>query len=365
MAVNQQLSQKQSQVITLTPQLRQAIKLLEFSNLDLNSYLSEIMLENPLLIMEEGRTEADQPVENEKVETDLTALEDPAYDNMWTNDDTPDWENAISIKSKNTSHNADLSGLDHLPASDISLRDHLLSQINADIVEPIERLIACHLVENLDEGGYLTVPLEMLAQQLDCELTRIEEILDRVQNFDPAGVFARTPAECIALQLEDRRELDTKTQQFLDHIQLFVDGKYDRLMKICQLDQDGLSAIIHKVRQCDPKPGLKYDYAPPHAVVPDVIAYWDNQQQKWSVRLNDATLPRLYVDQGIYQRAASRKDIKKYLQEHLAAANWLMKALEQRSATIFKVSSAIIEHQQEFLLKGYSIFKTPYPKDDC
>jgi RNA polymerase sigma-54 factor len=373
MALTQRLGQRQVQTITLTPQLQQAIKLLELSNQELQTYLAGVILENPLLSMEEGEQDgfadggdearAEKPTAISA--DDLSVLRDSDYENLWTNDASsdalpealPSWETVVSLQTGYPVHLGALKGVEQLSTAPPSLREHLLSQVHADLDNPFDRLIAYHLIENIEESGYLTCPLEAIAEQLNCEVAYIEATLKRVQKFDPVGVFARTPVECIRLQLADRQELDPKTEHVLAHIDLFVEGQYDRLMKVCHLSQQDLSDIIYKIRHCDPKPGLRFDTSVLQAVIPDVIVYWDRGQSKWSVRLNEATLPKLSVDQATYQRAVCARDAKKYVQERLSAASWLLKALEQRSKTLYSVTTAIIEYQQEFLSKGIRFLK--------
>ncbi len=358
MGLTQKLTQKQGQVITLTPQLRQAIKLLEISNLDLTDYLSQAVLENPLLGIDDHRAEQETSKEIEGTQqTQLSSLENPDYENLWTNDDHSRLEN--SFQFKNTFHSGSVYNdqQNQTAASSVTLRDHLQSQVNSSLSNPIDCFIASTFIENLDEGGYLSLSTKAIADQLNYPQNKVDEILVEVQKFDPCGVFARTPQECIALQLEDRDQLDIKTKIFLDNIHLFADGQYDRFMKICQINQNEMSFILQKIRQCESKPGLKYDYIPPDIIIPDVFTYWDNQQGKWSVRMNDRTLPKLYIDENTFQRTQGHKDIKKYIQEHLASASWLIKALEQRTRTIYKVASAIVDHQQDFFSQGVRFLK--------
>jgi len=380
MALGPRLDIRQTQSLVMTPQLQQAIKLLQLSSLELATFVDQEMERNPLLEHDEGdrtpeRTEpaldsADPPV------LDATPPEAPMLDsmtggaaeatmdvdvdNVFNNDSAIDAADGLGPWSSRAGGRADFedgeSGLDHIAGAEIGLRDHLIAQLNVDVADPADRLIGLHLIGMLDEAGYLIGDLAELAGQLGCGLERVERVLATVQRFDPVGVFARTLRECLALQLAERDRLDPAMAAMLDHLDLLARRDMPGLMRVCGVDSEDLTEMIAEIKALDPKPALRFDHSVAPPVIPDVLMR-RAQDGGWLVELNPDTLPRVLVNTRYYARVAGsarNKDEKAYLSERFQSANWLVKSLHQRATTILKVATELVRQQDAFFRHGVS-----------
>ena len=378
MALGPRLDIRQTQSLVMTPQLQQAIKLLQLSNFELSAFIDQELERNPLLEREDGEA----PVERAEPKADATDLPvldsappetplldgpgprdeglDVDYDNTFNNDsamDAGDGEAFSQWGAKGGgSHNFDdgESNLEQTVAGELSLRDHLTAQINVDIGDPGDRLIALHLIEMLDEAGYLIGDLADLAERLGCPLSRVEEVLAKVQTFDPVGLFGRTLKECLGLQLAERNRLDPAMQALLDNLELLARRDLPGLMKVCGVDAEDLAEMIGEIKALDPKPALRFDHIVAQPVTPDVLMR-RAQDGAWLVELNSDTLPRVLVNTRYYSKiagSARSKDDKTYISERYQSANWLVKSLHQRATTILKVATEIVRQQDAFFRHG-------------
>jgi RNA polymerase sigma-54 factor len=368
MGLGPSLSIRQSQQLVLTPQLRQAIQLLQLSNLELDGFLAEELSKNPLL---EARSEEpdEQPAGDfvsEESEGD-EAPEDPGADQLimgQADDDRPldvDW----TSEALETDSYADVvtSGggeeafdFDRLAHSAASLAEHLLEQLHglAGDEGDLARIIA----ETLDETGYLTVPLEQIAQLTGAPISLVEKALGAVQGLDPPGVGARSLAECLALQAKAADRYDPAMARLIDNLDLLSKGRTNDLKRICGVDDEDLADMIRELRAYDPKPGCRFSGNAAQEVTPDVFVR--RTRGGFAVELNQATLPRLLVNRRYYQELKSGpqdKASRAWLSECLQSANWLVKALDQRARTIVKTVSEIVKRQQGFFERGVSAMK--------
>ncbi len=235
-----------------------------------------------------------------------------------------------------------------------TLREHLLEQIGADLSDPGDRVVALHLLDLLDEAGYLRSGLDGVAQLLGCGVDRVEAVFARLQQFDPAGVFARDLPECLALQLRDRNRLDPAMQILLDNLPLLAARNITALVRVCGVDAADVADMITEIKSLDPRPGLAFDPPLAQPVVPDILLR-AQPEGGWIVELNSETLPRVLVNSRycarIRQATRSKAD-KDYLTERLHAANWLVKSLHQRATTILKVAGEIVRQQDAFFRHG-------------
>ena len=358
MGLSQRLELRQSQNLVMTPQLRQAIRMLQLSNLELAGFLQEEIEQNPLLETGDG---GDEPP---PVEADVAPPDEPI-----AVDAAEHWQMAAGADGDGSADRADdsafrhsagsrdgLPGIEEKPAPPHTLREHLLGQIGADLPDPVNRAIALLLLEQLDEAGYLRGGLDETALRLGCPTERVERVLTRLQEFDPPGVFARDLAECLALQLRDRDRLDPAMRCLLDHLPLLAARDLPGLMRLCGVDAADLADMIAEIRALDPRPGHAYD--PPLAapVVPDVFMR-ARPDGAWDIELNDATLPRILVNRRYSAQVAGSapgKAERAYLADRLQAANWIVKSLHQRAVTILKVAGEIVERQDGFFRHGVS-----------
>ena len=215
-------------------------------------------------------------------------------------------------------------------------------------------MIAAHLLEYLDEAGYLRLDLDTAARELGCATAQVERVLARVQEFDPPGVFARNLAECLALQLRDRDRLDPAMQRLLEHLPLLAARNVAALMQVCQVDAEDLAEMIAEIRSLDPRPGHSFDVPPPQPVIPDILMV-PQPQGGWIVELNPETMPRVLVNTRYYARVSGgvrSQAEREYLSERFQAANWLVKSLHQRALTIIKVAAEIVRRQEAFFFRG-------------
>ncbi|URW75810.1 RNA polymerase factor sigma-54 [Sphingomonas donggukensis] len=364
MSLAPRLDLRQSQSLVMTPQLQQAIRLLALSNLEIEGFIAEEIEKNPLL--EGGPTEATDTPEPVAVDSDLP---DAA---------SGDGEGALDIDAAaafaEDSPSDGIGGLDgglgmggasggaapedgpdfdSFANPDISLADHLLAQAG-ETVASADIFIAAHLIDQIDEAGYLTAPLLDVANRLGVALVRVEGVLAQIQTFDPTGVGARDLAECLALQAKDADRYDPCMAALIDHLDLLARGELGRLKRICRVDDEDMADMIRELRAYDPKPGCRYGGEAVASVVPDlfVAARGDG----WAIEINSATLPRVLVNRSYYAELSSAhggdKASKAWLGDCLASANWLVKALDQRQRTIIKVASEIVKQQDGFFRHG-------------
>jgi RNA polymerase sigma-54 factor len=362
------LSIRQSQQLVLTPQLRQAIQLLQLSNLELDAYLAEEMTKNPLL---ESRSEEpdEQPAgdfANDESDGD-EAPDDPGADDLISgqaDDDRPldvDWTSealetdsfADVVTSGGGEEAFDFDRLQHKPTS---LAEHLLEQLHGASGDTgdLARVIA----ETLDETGYLSVPLEQIAELTGAPQSRVEDALELIQGLDPPGVGARSLAECLALQAKSADRYDPAMARLIDNLDLLSKGRTADLKRICGVGDEDLADMVRELRAYDPKPGCRFSGNAAEEVTPDVFVR--QTRGGYAVELNQATLPRLLVNRRYYQELKSgpqNKASRAWLSECLQSANWLMKALDQRARTIVKVVSEIVKRQQGFFDTGVSAMK--------
>ena len=361
MALSQRLDLRQTQALVMTPQLQQAIKLLQLSNLELSVFIEGELEQNPLLERDDAPTEgaveepAPEPAdEGDAVEQWRETAGDEGEGNLDLAGDPAAWQS----KTSPPPGAADLPGLDQTLSRPETLREHLLAQLSLDVADPADRVIGTHLVDMVDEAGYVQGDLAELAERLGCEAQRIEATLKLLQRFDPPGVFARNLSECLALQLADRDRLDPAMQALIDHLPLLANRDAAALMRVCGIDAEDLADMVAEIKALDPKPGLAFDQAAAEPVVPDVLVR--PQSGGWAIELNGDTLPRVLVNNRYYAEvsgAARNKADKEYLTERYQQANWLVKALHQRATTILKVATEIVRQQEGFFRRGVQHLK--------
>ncbi|AKH43630.1 RNA polymerase sigma-54 factor [Altererythrobacter atlanticus] len=368
MALGPRLDLRQSQSLVMTPQLQQAIKLLALSNLEIETFISDALDNNPLL--EAGELSQERGEEGPAADTtpaDPTSVElmmrgageadspldiDPAA--LDRDRDTGDW----SAQSYSGS-GEDLPDIDERGDDEPTLAEHLEAQIGAATRDPQCAFITRHLVGQLDEAGYLTVSLREVSQNLGVLPDKVEEALALLQSLDPTGVGARSLSECLALQAMEADRYDPCMERLLDNLDLVARGSFPQLKRLCQVDDEDLADMLDELRSYDPKPGLRFGSAERAPVVPDILIA-PGKAGGWDIALNQATLPRLIVNRGYYvelRGGRADKATKSWLGEKLADANWLVKALDQRQKTILKVASEIVKLQQGFFERGVSALK--------
>ena len=374
----------------MTPQLQQAIKLLQLSNLELAEYVEQELERNPLLEaatgdpadrigVEEDRGEREPVVTSE---TSLSLSEDGPlpgrdgdldtdYDNIYADESRSDTQNDAAaaqgptssdwqnVKSGSGSSSDGEFSFEATLTREATLAEHLTEQMNMALKTPGDRMIGAYLIDQVNEAGYITADLADVAERLGTEIEDVEAVLQVLQTFEPTGVCARNLKECLALQLAERNRLDPTMRIFLDHLELFARRDFDQLMKLTGADREDIASMVDDIRLCNPKPGLAFGGEPVVPVVPDVFVR-ARADGSWAVEINSETLPRVLVNQQYYaevSKLSGDAGAKAYISECLNNANWLVKSLDQRARTILKVASEIVRQQDAFLVYGIQHLK--------
>lgn len=384
MSLAPRLEMRQGQALVMTPQLMQAIKLLQMSNADLTAYVEAELEKNPLL----ERAESEAPVPGEPAEAPAAA-EEPVREGDWLDTDMsstseriasqfdsevtdvfPEAADPAAAPRSGPGPDAGLSGvrapergaasadddynLEAFVAAEPSLHDHLLEQLHVAERDPRRRLIGRFLIDLVDETGYLSGPVEGVVERLGATLEEVLSVLAVVQGFDPSGIAARDLRECLAIQLREKNRFDPAMQVLIAHLDLLARHDHAQLRRLCGVDGEDLAEMIAEIRALVPKPGLRFGSTPVQPVVPDAIVR-AGPDGAWLIELNHDTLPKVLVNQSYFttvSRAARSDRDKSYLSEQMQTANWLVKSLDQRAKTILKVSSEIVRQQDGFLIHG-------------
>ncbi|CAM3794451.1 RNA polymerase factor sigma-54 [Parendozoicomonas haliclonae] len=371
------------QQLTMTPQLQQAIKLLQLSTLDLQQEIQLALDSNPMLEQEEQNQENEASLD-ELASTGLTDFTEVSKDEKpdETRETQDDWNESIpsdlAIDSGwedvyQTSASSQSSGSGDTLSDDFTTRtspsetiqDHLEWQLNLTPMSDTDRIIALSIIEAVDDNGYLTTSLEEIHEGLDpdleVEMDEVEMVLHRVQNFDPVGVACRDLRECLLLQL---RQLPEKTDDVVNayriidrYIELLGTRDYATLMRRTRLKEDQLRDALHIIQSLTPHPGSALQSTEAEYVIPDVVVR--KKKGRWTVELNPETAPKLRINDGyasLIRRADSSAD-NTYLKNHLQEARWFIKSLQSRNETLLKVATKIVEHQRGFFDYGEEAMK--------
>jgi RNA polymerase sigma-54 factor len=386
MALSQRLEFRQTQALVMTPQLMQAIKLLQLSGLDLAAYVEGELERNPLLERSDDNESA-APVESENsgaevapgegaedagaapdwigedLETSRRSMEEglgTELENVFPDDSpektaAPEAPSAYSEWSGSSAGgNDDGYNLEAFVSAEMTLADHLAGQIALAISDPAARMIGRYLIDMVDEAGYLAGDFVSVAEKLGTTVTDVEAVLAVLQTLDPPGVCARNLVECLAIQLKDRNRFDPAMRALVEHLDLLAKRDFAALRRLCGVNDEDLADMIGEIRNLNPKPGLAFGSTAVQPIVPDVLVR-SGPDGNWQVELNSETLPKVLINQRYYAQIAkgTRNDKDKtYLADCLQTATWLVRALDQRAKTILKVSSEIVRQQDAFFAKG-------------
>ncbi len=396
MALIPRLDLRQSQTLVMTPQLQQAIKLLQLSNIELAEYVSQELERNPLLEQEGLERESflsdpaqtalpAEPAEAPSLESGqikahgLETLNlgeagdspsrresslDVDCDNVWNNNSSTDAEETSGLSSPaftewgrsggGRSFDDGVFNLEQTVWEERTLRERLISQISIEFDDSGERMIAFHLLDMLDDSGYVRDSLEDLASLLGCDFDDVDAVLGRLQGLDPPGIFARNLRECLAIQLRDLDQLDPAMVAFVDNLDLLAKRDILGLIRVCGVDAEDIAGMAAQIRALNPKPAAAFDHSVAPPVIPDVLMR-PCRGGGWTVELNNETLPRVLINNHYFSqvgRAARDKSDKQYLNECFQSANWLVKSLHQRATTILKVATELVCQQNAFFIEG-------------
>ncbi|MCQ8185829.1 RNA polymerase factor sigma-54 [Parvularcula maris] len=351
MRMTGRLEARQTQQLAMTPQLQQAIKLLQLSNLELQEYVEERLLENPFLERGEAPEGEGATASADDKASDRAAESGPA-----DGSDEPVLERRERIKENAggaPTGDEDYDAAQHVSVEK-SLRELLEEQLDLAVRDPMEAGIGRYLIDLIDEAGYLTATTTDIAEKLGCQETEVAAVLATIQGFEPTGVGARTLCECLTLQLEEEGALGEPMRLFLQNLALLGSHKIAELKKLTGMDDDDLREAVTAIKKLNPKPGLAYGADTVQVVVPDVYVS-ERADGSWRIELNSHTLPRVIANEDYYVELSGRKqseDSKKFLQEQINDANWLVRSLDQRARTILKVASEIVSYQDGFFAEG-------------
>lgn len=337
-----------SQSLTLTPQLQQAIRLLQLSTLDLSQEIQQLAESNPMLDVEDVSlpSSSDEKVLSREIEASWQTY--GGRSSRPISEETPNYE--------------------HFYSAPVSLHDHLTWQMELTPFSEMDKAIATIIIDAIEDGGFLTCSLEDIQSALHVtdqddlpDLDEIEAVLHRIQRFDPIGCGARDLVECLILQLEQLPPETLWTSQakrvITDFIDLLAHRNYRDLMRKTKLSEDDLASVLKVIHGLNPKPGALIENNKAEYVTPDVIV--SKQDEHWIVELNPEAMPRCRINANYaaLARQADRKQDSTYLKNHLQEARWFIKSLQSRNDTLLRVAKRIVEYQQEFLEQGEEAMK--------
>ena len=377
MALGPRLELRQGQGLVITPQLQQAIKLLQLSNLELEAFVDAELERNPLLQRDESDHEPDERAEaapesfaadqvsDGAAVADLDARHDDLYGDAAPGEratgdgataggadagGSVDWSRA----GRGGSFDDGDGEREGAGGRELSLSEHLQDQLAVAGLTDSERAVALVLIDAVDDGGYLRADTAEVAERLGCAPEVVDRVLGRLQGFEPTGVFARDVAECLALQLKEKDRFDPAMQRLIANLELLARRDLPALRRVCEVDDEDLREMIAEVRALTPRPGAAFGGEPAGVVIPEVSVR-EGPGGLWHVELNSDTLPKLLVDHRYHARVSAgvRGDSEKtFVSDCLSSANWLLKSLDQRAKTILKVASEIVRQQDGFLVFG-------------
>ena len=366
-AIGPRLDMRHSQQLVMTPQLRQAIKLLQSSNIEVTAFVEEELERNPLLERDErsdpgpdaGRSTDPLPLAPEAPDAAAAASSDvlPAesaapLDAQW--DNVYDAGTPHMGAGGRADFDDELSGIDAMAAPGKTLREHIGEQLRLTFRTPAERMIAGNLLALVDPAGRLAVPDATIADALGCEEALVTAVRRTMQRFDPVGMFCADLRECLMVQLADRNRFDPAMAALLDNLDMLVRRDLRGLQRVCGVDAEDMAEMVAELKRLDPKPGCSFDAPPAVTQIPDVLMR-RGPADDWIIELNPETLPRVLINRGFHARAvvgAKSRDEKAWVAERFQTASWLVKSLEQRANTILKVSAEIVRRQDGFFRHG-------------
>jgi RNA polymerase sigma-54 factor len=370
----------------MTPQLRQAIQLLQYSNLEATQFIEEELLKNPLLAHADNGALPDHPADSANERQDPAALPPEAIDSAaFVNSDTlPSAAEApLDIDISNSYDAGSIadgagafgrggsddddgwSAIDSLSEPKPNLREHLEPQARLAFAGPADLAIAGALIAALDGAGRLAEPPEAIAANLNLPLAHVERIRACMLRFDPTGLFARDLRECLEAQLAEKNRLDPAMAALLANLDLLARRDMRGLLERCGVDLEDLAGMIAEIKRLDPKPAAQYEIEPLRPLIPDVLmralpidkgAAQAGAEMEWLLEINPETMPRLLIRRGFHARitTSASRETRAFLSDQLQSASWLVKALESRAQTILRVAAEIVRRQDAFFRHGVS-----------
>ena len=377
MKLGQQLNIKQNQSLIMTPQLQQAIKLLQLTNIELSEFIEKAQLENPFL-NENSPTITKKNVEEKNSNTyeNMNSLVDPLK-----NDSKLDLENTFDthISSNSIMENKKLFDKEVIRSGSItsageviektlkhkvSLREHLINQINLTFKNNNSKSIAIAMIDYLHPSGWFISSICEVAKELNVEISIVEKTLSKLKNLEPIGIFSQNLAECLKMQLVEKKQFNQHFETLLENLSMLPSGKFRQISKLCKVSEDKLFKMIKILRSLNPKPAEDFNQENTNVDQPDIIV--TRSAKGWRIDLNGSTLPSVNVDECYIEEMNNYNLDEKsnaFALEKIGEARWLKKAVDQRNKTILKVTSEILKKQVGFFRHGFSHMKPMILKD--
>ncbi|MBY5768145.1 RNA polymerase factor sigma-54 [Rhizobium leguminosarum] len=383
------LIQRQTQSLVVSPQQMQSIRLLQMNHFELSQFIAQEVEQNPLLEFQDDNVadgECGDAEDGEYAHQPEDAGSDDGYDNRDQALST-DWcDNGGSASSSRLNDELDANYTDVFPddaapqrldapelvsqwksmpgsgdgvdydiddfvAGQVSLRDHLVQQIPFVLPDMADRLIAQTFVDQLDERGYLQADIVEAGERLGTSLAQAERVLATLQSLDPPGVFARSLAECLAIQLRQKDRYDPAMQALVENLELLARRDFATLKRLCGVDEEDLLDMHGEIRQLNPKPGSDFEAAVSEAIIPDVVVR-ASSDGGWLVELNPDAMPRPLVNKSYSSLVKKNDEARAFLAGCQEKVSWLKRSLDEREKTIMKVVIEIVRQQDAFLLHG-------------
>jgi len=365
MAIELRQSLMLSQQLIMTPQLQQAIKLLQLSRFELQEAITQELEENPLLEeLVTEQTEEDVRVEHEKDMQENSLSDNKEGDLSDPRKDEMEWEAYLSEYNSGWAETPydrrETTSFENMVSAKTNLYSHLFWQLSMSNLDKVQRLIGINIIGNLNPDGYLDISMEELIDVTGQPVEKVVEVLNVIQNFDPVGVAARDMKESLLIQIKFQQIIDPFVERIINyHLEDIESRRYDQIAKNLHVTTKEVLYSISIIQSLEPKPGRLYSNDETIYISPDVYVYKIND--KYEIILNEDGLPKLRIN-GYYKdvmrdKEAVSDNVKTYIQDKLKSAAWLIKSINQRQKTIYRVTESIIRFQEDFLAHGRSHLK--------
>ncbi|MBF1186469.1 MAG: RNA polymerase factor sigma-54 [[Eubacterium] sulci] len=343
MKIGYELTIEQTQKLSMTPELIQAIQILQYNNQELNEYIDKELLENPILESEYHK-ESDTEIDIDSLRDQLIQAD----------------ENVEAYKQWESHSTSDEYSYENFVAFNYTLTEFLIEQLHFSSLKGQDAEIGRYIIENIDDNGYLSMSLEEICSVLDVDLDSCERVLDVIHTFEPSGVGARNLNECLIIQLASLGELTDEIELIISNrLKDLADNKYVLISKDMGISIAEVQGIADLIRTLEPKPGRGFDSDNSiKYIIPDI--YVEETNGEYVVSANDGSTPSLHISSyynSLTEEAKYDKELSNYLNNRFNSAMWLMKSIEQRKKTIYNVASAIVQFQNDFFAKGERFLK--------
>lgn len=364
MALSQQISQRQSQTLSMTKELQQSLKMLQMSSQDLAGIIYSELESNPLLSEGDGEYgELIVPVEGAEDYSNAELTEIVQSRELKEENEALDYDYSQSWDDVGTGGNSGFNSSDYefdrTLEGEKNLLEDLFEQFSLNVQDERKRIIGFNMIDMLDDAGYFTGDLREVAKNIGCDIADAEDVLQELQKLEPTGIFARDLQECLSLQLLEMGRFDPCMYTLVNNLEFLGMGKMEKLCELCNVTQEELAEMIGEIKSLNPKPALGYNIKELTPSQPDILVR-KKDDETYAIEINNAVLPKVMADKTYYAEVSSgcrNKEDKKYLSSQWQSANFIIRAIEQRAETMLKTASAIIKHQNDFFKYGVKYLK--------